>query len=200
MPGYPATGEHAQVSSFQDQPDRIAVSMLTHLRAAARRLLPHGEVILFYRIRPCLSRGERGRGKRRDLGAVPPHFVGQEPFPASVPPQNGFLHMSGARIFFFTETMSAFLDIRGAMCEKRQYPGDVPREGTATLCGGNAISYCNTMVLQNRPQIRPVIAIPHGILWKKCKCRALQWFAAYRGRKPCPCPCKCWGRTCRRRR
>ena len=57
--------------------------MLTHLRAAARRLLPHGEVILFYRIRPRLSRGERGRGKRRDLGAVPPHFVGQEPFPAS---------------------------------------------------------------------------------------------------------------------
>lgn len=62
-PGYPATGEHAQVSSFQDQPDRMAVSMLTHLRAAARRLLPHGEVILFYRIRPRLSRGGTRTGE-----------------------------------------------------------------------------------------------------------------------------------------
>ena len=88
--------------------------MLTHLRAAARRLLPHGEVILFYRIRPRLSRGERGRGKRRDLGAVPPHFVGQEPFPASERAQSGFSRMSGARIFFFTETMLTFLDIRRA--------------------------------------------------------------------------------------
>lgn len=70
-PGYPATGEHAQVSSFQDQPDRMAVSMLTHLRAAARRLLPHGEVILFYRIRPCLSRGDAdGETPRPRCGAA----------------------------------------------------------------------------------------------------------------------------------
>ena len=70
-PGYPATGEHAQVSSFQDQPDRMAVSMLTHLRAAARRLLPHGEVILFYRIRPRLSRGDAdGETPRPRCGAA----------------------------------------------------------------------------------------------------------------------------------
>ena len=36
--------------------------MLTHLRAAARRLLPHGEVISFYRIRPRLSRGNANGG------------------------------------------------------------------------------------------------------------------------------------------
>lgn len=128
-PGYPATGEHARVSSFQDQPDRIAVSMLTHLRAAARRLLPHGEVVLFYRIRPRLSRGERGRGKRRNTvrgdvrkAATP----GRRPRRGAASHRRAkafsrigarakrfFAHEWGAYILF-TETMSAFLDIRGA--------------------------------------------------------------------------------------